>query len=138
MLDGIYRSTGDEALFQEACAPTRAELQGLLVKIIARLMKMLTRQGYFVEEQGMTYLADRDSDNSERPPSGMPTVSFGSIPAVQYRETISYHHTAAMFRVWRSCLKSSTLQSGRPPPPYSILIFAARTIFSFDFSSARM
>ena len=36
---------------------------GLLDKIIARLMKLLTRQGYLVEEQGMTYLADMDADN---------------------------------------------------------------------------
>ena len=64
--DGIYRSTGGEAVFQEACAPTSAELQGLLVKIIARLMKMLTRQGYLVEEQGMTYWADIDPDNPLR------------------------------------------------------------------------
>ena len=31
--------------------------------IIARLMKMLTRVGYLVEEQGMTYLADIGPDN---------------------------------------------------------------------------
>jgi hypothetical protein len=43
--------------------PNRDELQGLLDKIIVRLMKMLTRQGYLVEEQGMTYLADIDADN---------------------------------------------------------------------------
>ncbi len=30
-------------------------------------MKMLTRQGYLVEEQGMTYLADIDADNPLRP-----------------------------------------------------------------------
>ncbi len=46
---------------------TGAELQGLLVKIIARLMKMLTRQGYLLEEQGMTYWADIDPDNPLRP-----------------------------------------------------------------------
>jgi hypothetical protein len=38
-------------------------LQALLDKIIARLMTMLTRQGYLIEEQGMTYLADIDADN---------------------------------------------------------------------------
>jgi hypothetical protein len=32
-------------------------LQDLLDKIIARLMKVLTRASYLVEEQGMTYLA---------------------------------------------------------------------------------
>jgi Transposase zinc-binding domain/Putative transposase len=62
-LDGVYRSTGGEAIFPDARAPTIAQLQGLLGKSIARLMKMLTRQGYLVEEQGMTYLADINADN---------------------------------------------------------------------------
>jgi hypothetical protein len=58
VLDGVYRHTEDELVFQEARAPAGDELEGLLDKIIARLMKMLTRLGYLVEEQGMTYLAD--------------------------------------------------------------------------------
>jgi hypothetical protein len=49
---------------QQARAPTRDELQDLLDKIIARLMKMLTRLGHLVEEQGMTCLADMDTDNA--------------------------------------------------------------------------
>ena len=57
------RGKGNSYLFQEVCAPSRDELAGLLDKIIARLMKLLTRQGYLVEEQGMTYLADMDADN---------------------------------------------------------------------------
>jgi hypothetical protein len=47
-------------------APTRAELKGLLDKIIAWLMKMLTRLGYLVEEQGVSYIADIDADNPWR------------------------------------------------------------------------
>ena len=66
MLDGVYRRAEGEPNFQEACAPTRAELGGLLDKLIARLLKMLTRQGYLVEEQGMTYMADVDPDNPLR------------------------------------------------------------------------
>jgi hypothetical protein len=63
VLDGVYRRSGGEPVFEQARAPTRAALQGLLDKIIARLLKMLTRQGYLVEEQGMTYIADMDTDN---------------------------------------------------------------------------
>ena len=63
MLDGVYRHTEGEPSFEEARVPSRDELQGLLDKIIAQLMKMLTRLGYLVEEQGMTYLADTDADN---------------------------------------------------------------------------
>ena len=62
MLDGVYRRTEGEPDFQEARAPSRDELAGLLDKIIARLMKMLTRLGYLIEEQCMTYMADIDAD----------------------------------------------------------------------------
>ena len=48
---------------RKARAPSRDELQGLLLKIIARLMNMLTRQGCLVEEQGMTYLTDIGPDH---------------------------------------------------------------------------
>ena len=42
-------------------------LQGLLEKIIVRLMKALTRLGYLVEEEGMSYLADLDPDSPLTP-----------------------------------------------------------------------
>ena len=54
LLDGVYRRTAGEADFHEARGPSRDELAGLLDKIIARLLKMLTRLGYLVEQQGMT------------------------------------------------------------------------------------
>jgi hypothetical protein len=60
---GVYRTTEGEPVFQEVRAPTIGELQGLLVKIIKRILKLLTRQGYLIEEQGMSYLADIDADN---------------------------------------------------------------------------
>ncbi len=63
VLDGVYRRTEGEPIFQEARAPTGDELKGLLDQIVARLMKLLTRRGYLVEEQGMTYLADTDADH---------------------------------------------------------------------------
>ena len=63
VLDGVYRHAAGEPVFQDARPPTRDELQGLLDKVIARLMKMLTRQGYLIEEQGMTYLADMGPDH---------------------------------------------------------------------------
>ncbi len=36
-------------------------------EIIARLLKLLTRLGYLVEERGMTYLADIDPHNPLMP-----------------------------------------------------------------------
>ena len=63
VLDGVYRRTEGEPDFQEARAPSRDELADLLDKIITRLLKMLTRLGYLIEEEGMTYIADMDADH---------------------------------------------------------------------------
>ncbi len=62
VLDGVYRRTDGEPAFVEVPAPTDEALQVLLHKIIGRLMKLLTRRGVLIEEQGSTYLADSDSD----------------------------------------------------------------------------
>jgi hypothetical protein len=37
----------------------------VLQKIIKRTMKLLTRRGVLVEEEGSTYLADNDADSDE-------------------------------------------------------------------------
>ena len=63
MLDGVVRRTEGDPVFDAARAPTGDELAGLLGQLIARLMKLLTRRGYLVEEQGMTWLADKDADH---------------------------------------------------------------------------
>ena len=54
MLDGVYDTTGEVPLFHPVRAPTAEQLQTLLHQIIKRVMKLLTRLGYLVEEQGMT------------------------------------------------------------------------------------
>jgi len=48
-----------------APAPTDEALQGLLHKIVGRLMKLLTRRSVLVEEEGSTYLADTDVDSDD-------------------------------------------------------------------------
>ena len=65
VLDGVYRRTGAEPVFVEAPAPTDEALQSLLHKIIGRLMKLLTRRGVLVEEEGAAYLADSDADSDD-------------------------------------------------------------------------
>ncbi len=53
-------------MFVEVPAPSDEAVQAVLHKIITRLMKLRTRQGVLVEEQGETYLADDDaSDDSD-------------------------------------------------------------------------
>ena len=66
VLDGVYRRSADGApAFVEAPAPTDEALQAVLQKIIKRTMKLLTRRGVLVEEEGSTYMADSDGDSDE-------------------------------------------------------------------------
>ncbi|MCA1852198.1 MAG: transposase, partial [Beggiatoa sp.] len=62
MLDGVYRTIGAMPEFHPVHAPTSVQLQALLGRIIKRLMKLLIRQGYLIEEQEMAYLSSTDSD----------------------------------------------------------------------------
>jgi hypothetical protein len=64
VLDGVYLKRDGAAVFHEAAAPTSAELQALLAKIISRIMRLLTRQGILIEEQDRTYLAETDRESS--------------------------------------------------------------------------
>jgi hypothetical protein len=62
VLDGVYRSTEGVPVFHAVRAPTAGQLQALLMRIIKRIMKLLTRIGYLIEEQGMAYLTEADPD----------------------------------------------------------------------------
>ena len=63
VLDGgvcVYRHRTDGSpVFVEVPAPTDEALQTVLLKIITRLMKLLTRKGVLVEEQGQTTMAEK-------------------------------------------------------------------------------
>ena len=59
VLDGVYRTTGEGVtVFHPAPALTGEQLPALLDKIIARILRVLTRQGHLVEEEGLTYVAN--------------------------------------------------------------------------------
>ncbi len=49
-------------MFHAVRPPTAEELQALLSRIIRRIMQLLTRKSYLIEEQGMTYLTETDRD----------------------------------------------------------------------------
>ena len=65
VLDGVYRRTEGEPVFTLVPAPTDEALHAVLHKIITRMMKLLTRRGALVEEQGATYMADGDADSDD-------------------------------------------------------------------------
>jgi hypothetical protein len=52
----------DPARARLVSGPSAKPLQTLLSQIVKRILRLLTRQGYLIEEQGMTYLAETDSD----------------------------------------------------------------------------
>jgi hypothetical protein len=68
VLDGVYQTVAEDGApaFIEAPAPSHAQLQTLLDNIIRCILKLLTRLGHLIEEEGVTYLArsgDIDPDN---------------------------------------------------------------------------
>ena len=67
VLDGVYCSTEGVPVFHEVRGPSAAELEALLSRIIQRILRLLTRTGYLIEERGMTYLAQAESDRALTP-----------------------------------------------------------------------
>ena len=66
VLDGVYRRGAEgEPLFVQVPAPTDEALHAVLHRIITRTMKLLTRRGVLIEEQGQTTMANNDSDSDE-------------------------------------------------------------------------
>jgi hypothetical protein len=47
--------------------PARQSSRGCLSRMIQRILKLLTRTGYLIEEQGMRYLAEAESDRALTP-----------------------------------------------------------------------
>jgi len=67
LLDGVYRITEGAPVFHAVRAPTAEQLRLLLIRMIKRLVRLLTRKGYLIEEQGMTYLVDHDPESALAP-----------------------------------------------------------------------
>jgi hypothetical protein len=65
---GLKRGEGAAMpVFHEVRGPTAAELETLLSRIIQRILSLLTRTGYLIAEQGMSYLAEAESDSALTP-----------------------------------------------------------------------
>ncbi|MCP3880294.1 MAG: transposase, partial [Sulfitobacter sp.] len=67
VLDGVYDTSADEPVFHPVRVPTAEQLQTLLNQIIKRVMKLLTRLGYLVEEQDMIFMAETETDTALGP-----------------------------------------------------------------------
>jgi hypothetical protein len=81
VLDGVYRrGAAGVPEFVEVPAPTDDALQSVLHKIITRLMKLLTRRGVLVEEEGSTYMADNDGDWPARSGRCRPQRALTALP----------------------------------------------------------
>ena len=66
VLDGVYLNRDGAAVFHEAAAPSTDELEAVLLKIIKRTMRILTRLGALIEEPERTYLAETATDGALR------------------------------------------------------------------------
>ena len=67
VLDGVYRIQNGVAEFHSARSPTAEQLQSLLSQIIQHIMKALTRNGALIEEEGMSYLAEMETNAALAP-----------------------------------------------------------------------
>src|SRR5499425_1725190 len=82
-------------VFYEAAAPSTDELEAVLLKIITRTMRVLTRLGALIEEPDQTYLAETDTDGALKslqaasctyrialgPRAGQKVLSLQSLPS---------------------------------------------------------
>ena len=62
VLDGVYRIENGQPLFHPVAPPTTAELARLLERIVQRVLALLTRRGYWVEDHDAGYLEVPQSD----------------------------------------------------------------------------
>ena len=94
VLDGVYLNRDGVPVFYEAAAPSTDELEAVLLKIITRTMRILTRLGVVIEEPERSYLAETDTDGALRvlqaasctyrialgPRAGQKLLSLQSLP----------------------------------------------------------
>jgi len=66
VLDRVYLDRDGVPVFHEAAAPSTDELEALLLKIITRTMRILTRLDALIEEPEGTYLAETETDGALR------------------------------------------------------------------------
>jgi putative transposase len=95
VLDGVYLNRDGVPVFHEAAAPSTDELEAVLLKLIMRTMRLLTRLGALIEEPDRTYPAETETDGALRslqaasctyrialgPRAGQKVLSLQSLPS---------------------------------------------------------
>ena len=103
VLDGVYH-TGTEGapVFRTAPAITNEKLQALLDKIIRRILRLLTRLGHLIEEEGKTHrdVAARIHATA-RSPGAAPTPASDTLS----RGDCAHAHGARVRMTWARLLK---------------------------------
>jgi hypothetical protein len=121
VLDGVYLNRDGVPVFHEAAALSTDELEAVLLKIITRTMRLLTRLGVLIEEPDRTYLAETDTDGALRslqaasctyrialgPRAGQKVLSLQSLPRQARPSTPELHVNAHGFSLhaavrWRA------------------------------------
>ena len=96
VFDGVYLDRDGVPVFHEAAAPSTDELEAVLLKIITRTMRTLTRLGVLMEEPEGSYLAETDTDGELTslqaasctyrialgPRAGQKVLSLQSLPSI--------------------------------------------------------
>ena len=101
-LDGVYRVDGDVPVFQPVPTPTNEQLRILLSRIVKRIMKLLTRKGYLLEEEGMIYMAEIEPNTALAPlqsaactyrialgpRAGQKVLTLNTVPIAKIQESL--------------------------------------------------
>jgi hypothetical protein len=87
-------------VFYEAAAPSTDELEAVLLKIITRTMRILTRLGVVIEEPDRTYLAETAIDGALRSlQAASCTYRIALGPTSTLREKVNNKYFALRFLV---------------------------------------
>ncbi len=65
VIDGVYCLRGGKPEFQYVAAPSTEEMARLVKRIAKRVMKLLTRRGYLIEEEDVAYLKEEGEEALE-------------------------------------------------------------------------
>ena len=98
VLDGVYSFDGDSACFHDVEAPTSADMQSLLERIIRRIVAQLERDGVLIQDTEQRYLDLTQSDVQD---------TFNAA-SVRYRMRSNRPRTRTRSKAWaKTCCRAT-------------------------------